>query len=89
MYVYVSESGVIPDSIPDQQPLSQSLVIPVRNQDTIVESVDGPGTSEGWWDVGSGGRGGAGERVRRRRRRTSSIMRTVMWVVTEDNRLDM
>lgn len=76
-------------SIPDHQPLSQSLGVPVWNQDTILEGsregVNGSDCSpeparEGVWE-------GKGESVSgERRRRTSSIKKMVMWVVTEDNR---
>ena len=86
-------AGVSQSSSPDHQPLSESLNVPVRNQGTILEAVDGPGTlaelgneREGAWEVGEGGGVGWGRGRVGRRRRTSSVMRTVMWVVTEDNR---
>ena len=82
--MFLSERTASPDTT---QPLTQSLTTPTRNQDTILETVDGlwtQGEVGGSVCVGETGRGGRVER--RRRRRTSSVMRTVMWVVTEDNR---
>ena len=81
--MFLSERTASPDAT---QPLTQSLTTPTRNQDTILETVDGSGTQGevGGSVCGETGRGGRVER--RRRRRTSSVMRTVMWVVTEDNR---
>ena len=74
-------------SVPDYQPLSQSLNVPAWNQDTIPESVDGPGMGEGDATAGEGVWMGNGGGTRRsRRRRASSVMRMIMWVVTEDNR---
>lgn len=79
----MTKSATGTTSIPDNQPLSRSLNVPVRNQDTIHEGVDGPGSDarESLW-MGNGG-----EARGRRRRRTSSGMRMAMWVITEDNRL--
>ena len=73
-------------SIPDHQPLSRSLNFPLRSQDTIHEGVDGPenDTRDSLWM-----RNGGQVRARGRRRRTSSALRMVMWVITEDNRLQL
>lgn len=77
-------------SSPDQQPLSESLG--VWNQDTILEDREGIDSPDsGPFPAGEGVGGsknggyGSGER-RRRRKRTTSTVKLVMWVITEDNR---
>lgn len=67
----------------------------VQSQDTIVEEKTSPQTEPESDLFGAGvdspdsgsHKGVAGEEEkRRRRRRTSSVRKTVMWVITEDNR---